>query len=248
MVDAALSIRSPDGRTYAERVAVLRTERELSELFEEMIHRVPLGRRVLGGFNPVRTGGPMQVGIAFAERNAHGYPYAHEGSIRHEVFTRRGGIYFGAMHLLGYPANYRKPVYRFADFNAGWYASRNAAFQRAVSIAAGRVLAFDGDLLAPGASMDRPGATEAALRAMAPQLGMDAAGIRDALRKDHVMAFEDTSLYRDVYAMAERKAGGPLARARVPEIDLQSPKISRKLTTAWFADRVNRRWEKCMAR
>ena len=248
MVDAALNIRSTDGRTYAERLAVLRTERELSELFEEMIHRVPLGRRLLDGFNPVHTGGPMQVSIAFAERNARGYPYPRDGSIRHEVFTRRGGIYFGAMHLLAYPANYRQPLYRFADFNAGWYASRNAAFQRAVSIASGKALVFDGDLLAPGASMDRPGATEAALRAIAPQLGTDAAGIRDALGRGHLSAFEDTTLYRNVFAMAERKAGGPLARARLPQIDLKSPKISRKLTTAWFADRVNQRWKQCMAR
>ena len=248
MVEAALKVRSPDGRTYAERIAALRTERELSELFEEMIHRVPLGRRLLGGFNPVRTGGPMQVGIAFAERNARGYPYPHGGSIRHEVFTRRGGLYFGIRHLLAYRANYRQPLHRFADFNAGWYASRNAAFQRAVSIASGQVLVFDGDLLAPGAPMDRPGATEAALRAMAPQLGVDAAGIRDVLRKGHALALEDTLLYREVFAIAERKARGPLARARVPQIDLKSPKIKRKLTTAWFADRVNQRWKQCMAR
>jgi hypothetical protein len=96
--------------------------------------------------------------------------------------------------------------------------------------------------------MDRPGATEAALRAMAPQLGMDAAGIRDALRKGHALAFEDTPLYREIFVIAERRAGGPLARARVPQIDLKSPKITRKLTTAWFADRVNQRWKQCMAR
>lgn len=248
MVEAALKVRSPDGRTYAERIAALRTEQELSALFEEMIHRVPLGRRLLGGFNPVRTGGPMQVSIAFAEHSTRGYPYPHGGSIRHEVFTRRGGLYFGVRHLLGYPANYRQPVHRFADFNAGWYASRNAAFQRAVSLASGRALVFDGDLLAPGAPMDRPGTTEAALRAMAPQLGMDAEGIREVLRGGRSLAFEDTSIYRDVFAIAERRAGGPLARARVPQIDLKSPKISRKLTTAWFADRVNQRWKQCMAR
>jgi hypothetical protein len=96
--------------------------------------------------------------------------------------------------------------------------------------------------------MDRPGATEAALRAIAPQLGTDAAGVRDALGRGHLSAFEDTTLYRNVFAMAERKAGGPLARARLPQIDLKSPKISRKLTTAWFADRVNQRWKQCMAR
>jgi len=248
MVEAALDLRSTDGRTYAERIAALRTERELSELFEEMIHRVPLGRRLLGGFNPVHTAGPMQVSIAFAERNARGYPYPHEGSIRHEVFTRRGGVYFGTMHLLGYRADYRQPLYRFADFNAGWYASRNAAFQRAASLASGRSIGLDGDLLAPGAPMDRPGPTEAALRAIAPQLGLDAEALRDALRKERSPAFGDTPLYRDVFAIAERRAGGPLARARLPQIDLKSPKISRKLTTAWFAGRVDQRWKQCMAR
>jgi hypothetical protein len=248
MVEAALQMRAPDGRTYAQRIAALRTEQQLSALFEEMVHRVPLGRRLLGGFNPVRTGGPMQVSIAFAERNARGYPYPRDGSIRHEVFTRRGGLYFGIRHLLAYPARYTQPLHRFADFNAGWYASRNAAFQRAVSLASGRPLVFDGDLLAPGAPMDRPGTTEAALRGMSASLGMDAAAIRAALQRGRTLAFEDTALYRDVFALAERRAGGPLARARVPQIDLSSPKITRKLTTAWFADRANRRWKQCMAR
>ena len=31
---------------------------------------VPMGRTLFGGFNPVHTGGPMQVSIDFAEQQA----------------------------------------------------------------------------------------------------------------------------------------------------------------------------------
>ncbi len=248
VVAAALDVRSPDGRTYGARIDALRTDQELSALFEEMSDRVPMGRRLLDGFNPIRTGGPMQVRIGFAERHARGYPYPQDGSIRHEVFSRRGGLYFGIKHLLDYPASYREPLHRFADFNAGWYASRNAAFQRAVHLASGQPVAFDGDLLTPGAKMDAPGDTERALRSIGVVLGMDDAAIRAALDKQRTHAFEDTPLYREVFMLAERQAGGPLARARVPEIALSSPKITRKLTTAWFADRVNQRWKQCLQR
>ena len=65
------------------------------------------------------AGGPMQVSIAFAEKHAQDYPYALQGSIRHEVFSRRSGLYVGTAHLLGYPVDYPQPLYRFADFNAG---------------------------------------------------------------------------------------------------------------------------------
>ncbi len=249
MVEAALRFHAPDGRTYAQRIGALRTEQELSALFEEMTHRVPMGQRLFARFNPVRTGGPMQVRIDFAERHLRGYPYPVTGSIRAEVFSRRGGLYFGIKHLLGYPVDYPRPIYRFADFTAGWHASRNAAFQQAAAIASGTKLVRDGDLLAPGAPMDRPGATEAALRGIAPQLRMDAAGIRSALARGDSAAFADTELYRRVFAIADGKGSGkPVARARVPDIALDSPKITRKLTTAWFAERVNARWNACMAR
>jgi hypothetical protein len=248
LVDAALQVHAPDGSTYAQHLAGVRTEQDLSALFEEMIDRVPLGRRLLGGLNPVHTAGPMQVGIGFAQAHARGYPYPVTGSIRREVFTRRGGLYFGIRHLLGYPTHYTRMLYRFADFNAGWYASRNAAFQRAVGLAAGVALDRDGDLVRPGASLDAPGATEAALRTLGPSLGLDAAAIRHALATRDSLAFEDTALYRGVYALAEARAHGPLARARVPDIALRSPKITRKLSTAWFADRVNARYARCLAR
>ena len=124
VVRTALSITSPTGKSYAARIDALRTEREMSEIFEDMIGAVPMGKQLFGNLNPVRTGGPMQVSVAFAEANARGYPYPVKESIRHEVFTRRGGIWFGTKHIFGYPAYYPDTLYRFADFNAGWYASR----------------------------------------------------------------------------------------------------------------------------
>ena len=126
----------------------MKTERELSEIFEDFIGMAPMGRQLFAGWNPVRTGGPMQVAsISPAACGAKPYPYPVDDSVRHEVFTRRGGMYFGIAHLLDYPARYDRPLYRFADFNAGHYASRNAALQNAISVASGIPLVLDGDLV-----------------------------------------------------------------------------------------------------
>lgn len=248
LLKAMLARKSGDGRTYDERLNNVRTEQELSALFEDMISRVPLGNKLLAGLNPIRTGGPMQVRISFAKAHAGSYPYPiGPGGIRAEVFSRHGGLYFGIKHLLDYPNSYNKPLYNFADFNAGRYASRNAAFQRAVALASGQTLQLDGDLLLPKAPMDKPGATEAALRQLRP-LAMDDAAIRSALQFSNRHSFEDHALYHHIFERAESRIKGPLARARVPEIRLNSPKITRQLTTAWFADRVNNRWKKCMAK
>jgi len=43
-VDLALKLRSTDGRSYGERIDVVRTERELSEIFEDFIGMVPPGQ------------------------------------------------------------------------------------------------------------------------------------------------------------------------------------------------------------
>jgi hypothetical protein len=246
LVRAALRLPSSNGRSYGERLEAVRTEKALSAIFEDFIGKVPMGQRLLGSANPVRTGGPMQVGIAFAERHAreHPYPYPIDGSIRHEVFTRRGGMYFGIAHLLGYPSSYERHLYRYADFNAGWYASRNAAFQAAVTAASGVPLALDGDLVVHGE--DKVGATEAAVRSLGRQLDMDDAGIRRALEQGDRFEFEHGDLYERVFALAERIEGRPLPRAVMPRITLDSPKITRKLTTEWFATRVEQRYRLCV--
>lgn len=246
LVSAALQVRSSNGKSYSERLNAARSEKELSAIFDDFIGMVPMGRTLFGSFNPVHTGGPMQVSIEFAERQARNYPYPVDGTIRREVFSRRGGMYFGIAHLLGYPVSYTQPLYRFADFNAGWYASRNAAFQNALSRASGIPLALDGDLVRYGSIM--PGSTELAVRTLGKRLDMRHPTIRDQLEKGKSLEFEDTELYRRVFELAEQAEGRALPRAVLPGIVLQSPKITRKLTTAWFAKRVDERYQRCMAR
>ncbi|WP_288440749.1 DUF1615 domain-containing protein [uncultured Pseudomonas sp.] len=246
LVDAALNTSSGNGQSYQQRLLAVRSEKQLSALYDEFIARLPLGKTLLGGLNPVHTGGPMQVSIDFAQKHTQDYPYTYSGTIRQEVFTRRGGMYFGIAHLLGYPAHYERQLYRFADFNAGWYASRNAAFQAALSKVTGITLALDGDLIAPGSIM--PGSTEQAARKLGRKLGLRHPQIRSQLELGDSLAFEDSQLYSGVFAMADAAAGKPSARAILPGIELKSPKITRKLTTAWFAGRVDERYQRCMKR
>lgn len=248
-VAGALLFKAPDGESYGDKLARVRSEGELSDLYEQLIARAPrLGRNVLARANPVRTGGPMQVSIDYAERQIEqrAYPYAHDGSIRHEVFSRRGGLYFGIAHLLKYPNSYPRHLYRFADFNAGHYASRNAAFQAAVSSASRIKLVRDGDLVLHGRT--EAGSTERALQSMAAELAMTAEEIRADLERSTRDEFEYSRLYKQLYAIAEKRVGRPLPRAAMPQIALESPKITRKLTTEWFATRVEKRYRACEAR
>lgn len=246
LVRTALMIKSPDGKSYAARLDSVRSEKELSAIFDDFIDMVPMGQKLFGNLNPVHTGGPMQVSIEFAEAHAKGYPYPVDGSIRREVFSRRGGVWFGTMHLLGYPADYSRQVFRFADYNAGWYASRNAAFQAAVSKLSGIKLALDGDLILYGS--DAAGSTELAVRTLGKRLDMSNGAIRSALEKGETEAFEKTDLWQQVFAMADKNAASRQPRAVLPGIKLESPKITRNLTTAWFAQRVDGRYQNCLAR
>jgi hypothetical protein len=247
-VRTALQLQSPNGKSYGERIELAKTERELSLVFEDFIGSVPLGTQLFSGWNPVRTGGPMQVSVAFAEQHAKSrpYPYPINSSVRHEVFTRRGGLYFGIAHLLDYPASYDSYRYRFADFNAGRYASRNAAFQRAINLVSGTSLALDGDLVRRDGN--QPSNTEHAVLALGKRLDIGDAEIRRALADSDEEGFERSALYRRVFELADRTAQQEVARAVVPNITLQSPKFTRKLTTEWFTNRVHERYRRCLVR
>ena len=248
VLDAALAVSSSDGRSYRERVDAVRTEHDLSNVYEEIIDRVPLGRRLFADRNPVRTAGPMQVSISYANEHAKSkpYPYPVAKTIREEVFTRRGGLYFGIAHLFDYPASYDAMIYRFADYNAGHYASRNAALQKALVNLTGVPLELDGDLIVPGSK--EPSATERAARILGPRIELDNDAIRTALELESRPELEKSRLWQRVFRMADAIGPKPAPRALLPQIKLASPKFTRSLTTEWFAKRVDTRYRACLAR
>ncbi len=254
VVNAALAKTSPDGRSYSARIDALRTKREMNALFEDMVRELPFGQTIFEHKNPIRDGGPMQVSVAFAETQIRAWPYPYPyQNLRDEVFTRRGSVYFGTAILLQYPIRYSDMVYRFADYNVGRYASRNAAFQKAVAVLSHRKLALDGDLMLYQNKMERvisdqPSETLNALLPLADTLGMSRNDMVRDLKLDKYFGFGQTRLYQQVFALAEHAAGKPLPREAIPQIVLVSPKITHHLTTEWFARKVDGRYRSCLAR
>ena len=55
-------------------------------------------------------------------------------------------------------------------------------------------------------------------------------------------------LGRVLMALADQQLGRKVAREAFPQIRLNSPKITRKLTTEWFARRVDERFRRCLAK
>ena len=249
VMDAALMVKSPNGQTYRERIQKLRTENDLNRLYGDMISELPLGKTLLGNRNPVKTGGPMQVSVAFAEQKfkAAAYPYSDPRSLREEVFSRRGGLYFGIAYLLDYPAAYDHMLYRFADYNAGHYASRNAGLQRAIGGLSGQRLSLDGDLLRYEG--DKPSGTESetlnAVLSIKDLLGLSEDAIRDDLAREKTAELEGTLTWQRIAELSKARGKTP-PRPQLPEIKLISPKITSGLTTAGFARKVEARFGQCL--
>ena len=68
IVNGVLQLKSSDGRSYGERIDAAKTEKDLSDAYEDFLAGVPLGRTLFADRNPIRTRGPMQVNVAFAAR------------------------------------------------------------------------------------------------------------------------------------------------------------------------------------
>jgi len=258
-------------RRLLDRLRAARTERDIDVAYRKLIAEtltvqsiIELDRdyglgaaEFLESRNEITTIGSMQVSVVSAlefERRYLGRPLYFEDiyRVRDFLYTRRGGILAGTRQLLGYRSGYTEKVHRFADYNAGRYSSRNAAFQWAVSRLDGRDLDLDGDLLiyrGQDVSAAKSRTEQAIIRiAEARGLPLNPRQVRQDLRMEKDFGFTATPTYTRVIGLFKNTYGEDPPFARIPEIRLQSVKLDRPLTTAWFARRVDGRYRRCLSR
>jgi Protein of unknown function (DUF1615) len=270
-MERLLQNRAPgDRRTFGERMRRLRTERELDLLFRDMLEAerrehpamvatanlldtLVRGRR-LEDLNPVTTAGSMQVSVRWAVEYARSRGWAEgQEAVRDALYTRAGGMRFGVPRLWGYPLTDPDVIFRFADYNAGQYASRNAAVQRALARLTGMSLAADGDLLvfgADGLPTAEDSETLRVFRAFRERFvpTLPEARLRQDLEKGKEQAFEETPSYLALRRVHRERTGAPLPTAAVPELALRSPKLRRGYSTAAYARNVLRHHRDCLQR
>lgn len=258
-------------RRLFERLRAARTERDIDVAYRKLIGEtltvqsiIELDRdyglgaaEFLESRNEITTIGSMQVSVVSAlefERRYLGRPLYFEDiyRVRDFLYTRRGGILAGTRQLLGYRSGYTEKVHRFADYNAGRYSSRNAAFQSAVSRLDGRKLDLDGDLLiyrGQDVSAAKSRTEQAIIRiAEARGLPLNARQVRRDLTLEKTFGFTATPTYTSLTAAYTSAFGEAPPYAHIPEIRLESVKLDRPLTTAWFAMRVDGRYRRCLSR
>jgi hypothetical protein len=266
-LETLLSGKAPgSSQTFNQRINKLRTERDLDRFFRDISatykESLPgtyaiasaisliLGKGSLQNLNPVTTAGSMQVKISYA-RELDEFKSMSDEQLREYLYTRMGGIRVGTSRLIDYPASYDDLIYRFADFNVGMYASRNAAFQALLRDLTARDLALDGDLLAyseDGEAKAIETQTLKALLAFGEKYDLSAWTIRRDVKKEKSEEFESTESWEKVRETWEAKKGRKPPYARVPEVELASPKLIRNRSTSWFANRVKQRYLSCRAR
>jgi len=257
-----LALKPTPEKSYLTMIRAARTERDLDLVYRNLVFflfrqfastrllNTPSIARRIDAENPVATLGSMQVSAGFAIAEVEKTTGRRLGlgaiwKLRDELYTRKGGIRYGARMLLGYRAGYPSRLFVFADYNAGRYASRNAAFQFMVAELSGRKLALDGDLLlyADGKPRAEASATEKALRSLDLP---EADSLRADLLQEKEYGFRDTGTYARIARAYAAKTGKKAPYAMLPQIRLKSPKIRHHMTTEIFARAVMRRYERCM--
>jgi Protein of unknown function (DUF1615) len=254
--------------SYLQRIKTARTEHDLDRTYRSMVEdagnttnlsfviQSGLLNQIIEERNNISTVGSMQVSVRYAVENAKARRWlpmtlSDVYAVRDQLYTRHGGMYYGIKQLLGYNSGYDKKIYRFADFNAGRYSSRNAAFQHLINILNNQNHQRDGDLLLygkDGKSLTNLSKSEQSLRdiAKANNLPLTEKQIRADLETEKQDLFATTQTYITLKNLYLTKTGHGAPFAEIPGIDLSSPKITHRMTTVSYATSVEKRYNKCI--
>jgi Protein of unknown function (DUF1615) len=254
--------------SFMVRIRNAKTERDLDLAYRSLIDyagqtssldtilRLGLLNGLIEDKNEIDTVGSMQVSVKFAldqAKKRRWLPMTLDDvyGVRDQLYTRHGGMYYGIKQLLGYDTGYNQKIFRFADFNAGRFASRNAAFQHVVSTLSGSTLALDGDLLSyskDGDPLKTVTSTENAIRQanIKHKLGLTAGDIRKDLLREKTVDFAATRTFSTLRDRFATETNSTAAFAMVPDIALNSPKLVHGFTTRRFAESVNKRYQSCI--
>ena len=110
-------------------------------------------------------------------------------------------------------------------------------------------MSADGDLIAHDAVQPNTASqTQTALQQLfakkAPNIST--LTIAQDLALEKTLEFEQSTTYLTVTQLYRQKYGA-LITEQIPRISLKSEKITRNLTTEWYANSVNRRYQQCLA-
>lgn len=248
---------------YLKQMAKVKTEKELDELYREIFAYMAkhyhvsaltgaaklVGQDIGEKLNPITTLGSMQVHISYAKE--HKRQGGSIAELRTDMYSRYGGLYYGIHRLMMYPADYDKPLYRFADYNSGRYSSRNAAFQSKINSLTKTELSLDGDLLLYGKNGNPKPEKSSSERELinlfaAHNVLITPKQIRSDLKHEKDDKFEETATYKAVNELYLKDPKNKDFYAIMPEVVISGPKLSRDYNTNWFATRVNGRYQTCM--
>ena len=208
---------------------------------------MPLGQRFFAELQPGahRRADAGEHRVRRAAREAQALPYPLTGSVRDEVFTRRGGMYFGIAHLLDYPVALRPHAVPLRRLQRRPLRQPQRRFPEGGQRARAVALVLDGDLVRAG--QQRAGQTELAVRTTRRGSGYERARRSGAISSaDTEPSSSRRELYASVFELADAARRARAARGGAAASGCRARRSRRKLTTEWFARRVDERYRRCL--
>ena len=235
----AMHVTSPDGRSYSNRIADIRTQSDLYWFFDDIIRQLSTDKQSRRLHNPVTTAGAMQVPIPFA--------VAHHALLSHPadgfpspLFTLRPGIAWGVAYLFDHPNDQRNIMERLADYFVAPYASRNAALQAALAGITGERIVLDGNLSARSP-------TAQLITRYRDRLGLAEETIAVGLSHAHDDQFEQTQLYQQLKALPQRSPSTTMRLSIVPDTSVRRLPNFEKVSNRQLVNGMEMAWHTCVA-